>query len=254
MIDWIVQLFIMWEYIILGVLQGIFEWIPISSEGVIALASQFLKIQANPIDMALFLHLGTLFAVLVYFRNDWKKVLILKSPKLLYFLIISCFISLLIGFPIYKFVRNIAIGNILLLVMGFGLLLTSYFHKTKKTLGLGLDKLAVIAGGLQGLAVIPGLSRSGSTIFGLSLGNLSPAQILKLSYMMSAPVILASTAYLVLENSVLLEAWPSLISSFLIGFLSLRFLMKIGQTINFYYFTLIFGLLCFLGAIIGFLA
>lgn len=243
----------MWDYIILGILQGIFEWIPISSEGVVAFASQFFKIQANPIDMALFLHLGTLFAVLIYFKNDWKQVFILKNPKLLRFLIISGFISLLIGFPFYKLVRNMAVGNVLLLIMGFGLLLTSYFHKTKKTLGLDLNKLAVIAGCLQGLAVIPGLSRSGSTIFGLSLGNLPPAQILKLSYMMSAPVILASTAYLVLENSVLLIAWPSLLSSFLIGFLSLRFLMKIAQEINFYRFTLIFSLLCFLGAIIGFI-
>ena len=243
----------MLDYIILGVLQGIFEWIPISSEGVVAFASQFLKIQTNPIDMALFLHLGTLFAVLIYFRKDWKQVLIFKNPELFRFLIISTLISLAIGFPLYKLVRNMAVGNVLLLIMGFGLLLTSYFHKTKKTLGLDLNKLAVITGCLQGLAVIPGLSRSGSTIFGLSLGNLSPAQILKLSYMMSAPVILASTAYLVLENSVLLNAWPSLIFSFLAGFLSLRFLMRISERINFYYFTLIFSLLCFLGAIMGFI-
>ncbi|MCK4781826.1 undecaprenyl-diphosphate phosphatase [Candidatus Parcubacteria bacterium] len=243
----------MWDYIILGVLQGIFEWIPISSEGVVAFASQFLKIQANPVDMALFLHLGTFFAVLIYFRNDWKQVFILKNSKLIQFLIISTFISLIVGFPFYKLVRNMAVGNVLLLIMGFGLLLTSYFHKTKKTLGLDLNKLAVIAGCLQGLAVIPGLSRSGSTIFGLSLGNLSPAQILKLSYMMSAPVILVSTTYLILENSILLNAWPSLIFSFLAGFLSLNFLMKIAQGINFYRFTLIFSLLCFLGALIGFL-
>ena len=83
-----------------------------------------------------------------------------------------------------------------------------------------------MAGFLQGLAVIPGLSRSGSTIFGLSLGKFDSAQILKISYMMSGPIVLASSAYLFLKNPVLVfEAWPSLISSFLVGLISLHFLI-----------------------------
>jgi len=244
----------MWVYTFLGILQGIFEWIPISSEGIVALASQFLMEEINPIDVALFLHLGTLFAVLIYFREDWKEVLTFKNIKLLRFLIISTIISLIIGFPLYKAIQNIVIGNTILIITGFGLLLTAYFHRKKLISEIGFGKLAVITGALQGLAVIPGLSRSGSTIFGLSLGKLNPSLILKISYMMSVPAILASSFYLFLKNPVLaFEGWPALIFSFLVGILTLHFLINLSKKINFFKFVLIFSSLCFLGAIIGFL-
>ena len=232
----------MWAYIFLGIIQGLFEWIPISSEGIVALMSQFLTKTSNSVDLALFLHLGTLFAVLFYFRKEWKKVLTFKNIKLIRFLIISTLVSLIIGYPFYK------------IVTGFGLLLTAYFHKTKRTFKMGFDKLAIICGFLQGMAVIPGLSRSGSTIFGLSLGELTPSETLKISYMMSVPVVLASSAYLLFQNPVLIfEEWLSLVFSFLVGLLGLHFLINLAKKINFYKFALIFSLLCFLGAIIGFI-
>jgi len=244
----------MLDYFFLGIIQGIFEWIPISSEGVVALASQFFIKEVNPVELALFLHLGTLFAALIYFREDWKRVVLLQDLKLLRFLIIATLISAVIGFPLYKLLKDVLVGSSLLLIMGFGLLLTAYFHSRKQTLGFSLEKLAVISGIFQGLAVIPGLSRSGSTIFGLSLGNLAPAEILKFSYMMSLPVVLASSFYLFLGNpSLILESWPALISSFLVGLLSLRFLITLALRISFFAFALIFALLCFFGAAAGLL-
>jgi len=242
----------MWSYIFLGILQGIFEWIPISSEGIVALATRFLIEKVNPLDIAIFLHLGTLFAVLIYFRKDWQKIFAFKNIKLTRFLIISTFVSLIVGLPVYKIVRNMAIGNTLLMITGFGLLFTAYFHKKKINYKLNFDQLALVTGFLQGLAIIPGLSRSGSTIFGLSLGKLSPAKTLKVSYMMSAPVILVSSVYLSLNNpAFILKGWLSLLFSFLVGILSLHFLIKLAQRINFFQFALIFSLLCFLGAIVG---
>lgn len=239
------------KYIILGTLQGIFEWIPISSEGIVALISQFLLINENPIQTALFLHLGTLLAVIIYFRKEWRDVLFLKHSKLTRFLIVSTLVSLIVGYPLYKMVRDIAIGKGLLLTMGFALLFTAFFQKLRRNLKIGFDELAVLTGFLQGLAVIPGLSRSGATIFGLSLGGLSPKETLKISYMMSAPVILASNVYLFWENRPLLvKGGISFIFSFLIGILTLNFLIKISQKINFFKFALIFSSLCFLGALI----
>ena len=244
----------MWTYIFLGVLQGLFEWVPISSEGIIALTSQFFAKETNPIDVALFLHSGTLLAVLIYFRRDWKEVLRLKNTKLARFLIISTLVSLAVGYPTYRLVKSMVIGNGLLLIMGFALLLTAYFHKVKKTFQIDFNKLAAITGFLQGLSAIPGLSRSGSTIFGLSLAKITPAKTLKISYMMSAPVVLASSIYLFLSNPVLiLEGWPALIASFLVGMLSLNFLIHFVAKINFFRFALIFSSLCFLGAVVGFL-
>src|SRR4030042_3921253 len=235
----------MLNYVFLGIIQGIFEWSPISSEGVVALASQFLIKEMNPVDLALFLHLGTFFAVLIYFRKDWLQVLKLKDLVLLRFLTISTIVSGIIGFGLYYLVRDIAIGSGLLLLTGFGLLITAFFHKSKTAFGIDFNKLPIIAGILQGLAVIPGLSRSGATIFGLSLGKLDPAQILRLSYMMSAPVVLAMAVFLGFQNPVLIsESWLALIFSFLTGLLTLNVLLKIAEKINFFKFALIFSFLC----------
>jgi undecaprenyl-diphosphatase len=238
-------------YIIFGFIQGIFEWIPISSEGVLALASQWLVKNFNPIDIALFLHLGTFFAVLVYFAKDWKKVLFFEDKKLFWFLAVATAISLVVGFGLYNLVINMAIGSSLLFITGFGLLFTAYFHRKKKTFKIGDNKLAVIAGFLQGLAVIPGFSRSAATIFGLSLGKKSPSEILKISYMMSAPAVFCSSLFLFLKNPISLGGtWPALITSFVIGLLSLKLLLKLSQRINFFIFAIIFSAICFIGAII----
>jgi len=239
----------MLDYVILGIIQGIFEWIPISSQGIVAIASQFLIKEVHPLEMALFLHLGTLLAVLIYFRKEWIEVFRFKNISLLRFLVVSAAISGIVGFALYVLIKNIALGNGLLVITGFGLLLTAYFHKAKRMPGINLNKLAVITGILQGLAVIPGLSRSGATIFGLSLGKLNPEEILKISYMMSAPAVLGLTGFLFFKNPVLIsESWPALIFSFLAGFLTLDFLLKVANKIDFFKFALIFALFCFLGA------
>lgn len=244
----------MFVYIILGIIQGIFEWLPISSEGILALVSQFLVKGFNPIEIALFLHLGTLLAVLIYFRKDWQELATLHNPKLLRFLIIATIFSLALGFPLYNLVRDLAIGSALLAIMGFGLLATAFFQKKGKKFDISWDKLAVISGILQGLSIIPGLSRSGSTIFSLSLGKIAPSEILKISYMMSAPVVLASSLYLFLKNPILLfETWPALVLSFLVGLGSLHFLIRLAQRIDFFKFVLFFGLLCLLGGFLGFI-
>ncbi len=241
----------MWAYLLLGILQGIFEWLPVSSEGVVALASQLMVGGINPVDVSLFLHLGTFFVVMVYFRKGWKEVATLKDPGLLRFLAITTVISLAIGLPVYLAVRSVATGVALLFVMGIGLLFTACFHRSGRATGMGLGRLAAIAGILQGFSVIPGLSRSGSTIFGLSLGDLKPSDVLRLSYMMSAPVILVSAAFVAISNPVVISAWPSLITSFIMGFASLHFLMRISQRMNFFWFALVFALLCFVGGGVG---
>lgn len=238
----------MWEYILLGIMQGIFEWLPISSEGVTALTSQFLIEGFNPVDVALFMHLGTFFVILIYFRKEWWDILTMKNRMMFKFLVIATIVSLAIGYPLYQIVSGMIMGSVLLLVMGIGLLVTAYFHRTEKGRFVGFYKLGVLSGFLQGLAVIPGLSRSGSTIFGLSFGNLSPSNVLKLSYMMSAPVVLISSIFIYISNPVIIEGWPALISAFVVGLISLHFLMRISQRINFYRFALIFAILCFIGA------
>ncbi len=242
----------MLEYIVLGIIQGVFEWIPISSEGVVALVSLFLGIIHNPVDLAIFLHAGTTLAVLIYFWRDWVDVVTLRNKGLLKFLVIATIVSLVVGFPVYKVVRNIAIGSGLLFLMGLALLITGVLQSKRISFGFNLSKLAVVAGVLQGLASIPGLSRSGSTIFGLSLGELNPNQILKYSYMMSVPVIIVADVYLILqESSLALDAWPALITSFVVGLVSLHLLLNLSRKVKFSVFAFAFGVLCILGALVS---
>ncbi|MBU1045977.1 undecaprenyl-diphosphate phosphatase [Patescibacteria group bacterium] len=239
-------------YILLGVIQGIFEWIPISSEGVVALASQFLVKSVNPVDIALFLHLGTFLAVMAYFWKDWKEVLLFRNKELLKFLAIATLVSLAIGFVLYNFVSQVVLGTGLLFITGFGLLFTACFNKRRKRAGLEGDKLALLAGVFQGLAVIPGFSRSASTIFALSLGKKSPSDILKLSYMMSAPVVLASAGYIFFKNpAILTDGWIALVISFLVGLASLKILLNISARISFVKFAVIFSIICFIGGLLG---
>ena len=239
--------------IFLGIVQGIFEWIPVSSEGILTLLNQYFIKDLNALDFALFLHFGTILSALIYFNKEVKEVITIKNKQLFKFLTITTIVSLIVAFPIYKLINNITIGTTLLIIMGTGLIITSYFHKTKHKFNLSLKQVAILSGILQGLAVIPGLSRSGSTIFGLSLGKLNPKQILTYSYLMSIPIVIVSTIYLILKDPQIITAWPALVSSFIIGLLTLHILIKFSQRINFFIFTLIFGLLCYAGAIINLL-
>jgi len=240
----------MWEYILLGFLQGIFEWIPVSSEGVVALFSSFLIKDFNSVDLALFLHLGTLLATLVYFWKDWIDLIKFKDKEFLRFFIIVTIISGGLGFFMYKLAENVVMGSGLLALMGLGLLLTSWFQKKNIKLNINKDLSSVIVGLLQALSAIPGVSRSGSTVFALSLTENNPSEILRKSYLISVPVVLGSSLYLYLKNPAMaFISWPALIASFVFGLLSLKLLLDFSKKVNFSKFTLIFGILCLIGAL-----
>ncbi|MCG2690371.1 undecaprenyl-diphosphate phosphatase [Candidatus Parcubacteria bacterium] len=246
----------MFNFIISGILQGIFEWLPVSSEGIVALFNKYFSAGFNPLDLALFLHLGTLLAVLVYFRKDFWRILLLKDKKLFRFLLIATTISLIIAFPLYKIASSVALGGWLLFLTGFGLLATAFLHKTKKqNLSLQGNKLAFLVGFLQGLSVIPGVSRSGATIFGLSFGEREPREVLRLSYLMSAPVVAASSLFLLLKGDFTFnfDVGLALFFAFIVGFLSLKILLKVVEKVNFFKFALIFGLLCLVAGFVEFL-
>ncbi len=243
----------MWKYILLGAVQGVVEWIPISSEGVLAVLGKYLIEGVNPINLALFLHFGTLLAVLVYFWHDWVEIFTFRNPQLLKFLFKTTILTGIIGYPLYRLVGNSFLGNYLLIITGIGLLFTAYFQKNQQARKWNFNRLAWLSGTLQGLTVIPGFSRSGATFFGLSFGKLKPSQILKISYLMSAPVILAGSFFLFLKQPDLIkEGWIATIVSFGVGLISLRLLFRLSRKINFFWLALFFSLLCFGGAVINF--
>lgn len=261
------------EGIVLGIIQGVAEWIPVSSEGMIALAeiNLFHKTGIEEIiRLALFLHLGTFLAALIYFRKDiWKVIKNLFNYKrlengeknILNFLVVSTLISGVLGFFLLKLITSFESqlefsGKIFTALIGILLLVTAWLQLHKKTDTTRPENEVTLAdsfwlGIAQGLAVFPGLSRSGLTISTLLLRKVSDEASLKLSFLMSLPIVLAGNIVLNL-NSITLST-PSiwgLIFSFIFGLGTIHILMKIARRVNFGYFVGIFGILMILAALV----
>jgi len=249
----------MLENIILGIVQGIAEWLPVSSEGLfILIKTNFFQSQEG-IDVilrqALFLHLGTFLAALIYFRQDIFSLLKGQQKKISKFLIISTIISGLLGMVFLKILigledQIIFSGRFITLFVG-GLLLITGFLQIKAKSKAGLRKYSdikntdsILLGFLQGIAVLPGLSRSGLTVSGLLLRKFNTATALKLSFLMSLPIVLAGNIILNLGHfSFSLELLVGLFFSFIFGLLTIGVLLKLAKKINFGYFILVFGVI-----------
>ncbi|MCK5580062.1 MAG: undecaprenyl-diphosphate phosphatase [Candidatus Omnitrophica bacterium] len=257
----------MLEQIILGIIQGITEWLPISSEGMIILTkTTFFKDPGSldtMIQEAIFLHLGSLLAALIYFRKDvallcqsllqYKKA-DPENQKTLIFLVIATFISGTIGIGLLKLL-SLFTGlftsklKFITLIVGLCLLVTAYLelrssksgHRSAKDLTL---RDGILLGIAQGFSALPGLSRSGLTVSVLLLSNFDKGAALRLSFLMSIPIILAGNIVLNARNFAFSpELLVGLFFSFILGISTIHGLLKLAQKINFGYFVLFFGLL-----------
>ena len=254
---------------LVGMIQGITEWLPISSSAAIVLFSNFFSSLGieEMIRYALFLHLGTFLAAFIYFRKDifslTKKLFHYKtsdkkSKKVINFLIISTIITGAIGIIFLYLIKQTEDipGNLLTLVIGLLLLITAIIQLKVKTTGVrkiqSLKSLdAVVLGFFQGLAVLPGISRSGITVSALLLQKFDDTTALKLSFLMSLPVVLGANILLNLSlftfSAMMIY---SLLVSFIFGILTIHGLMKLSKKINFGFFVLIFAILMILGGLI----
>lgn len=266
----------MLELIILGAVQGIAEWLPVSSEGLIFLIkTNFFTGGESLVDilkLALFLHFGTFLAALVYFRKDVLYLLKAffnykkadeKIKSVLNFLIITTIITAVLGFLLLKIIENIKIDTnqtawAITLFIGFLLLITSFLQlrvKDKKEEARGERQVkkadSFILGIVQSLAVLPGLSRSGLTVSTLLIRKIDKSLALKLSFLMSLPVVLGANIILNLDKFVL--TWPAflgLLSSFVFGLITINLLLKLARRVNFAVFVLIFAVLTIISAFV----
>jgi len=254
------------QYIILGIIQGITEWLPISSSAMSTLVmTNFFGISEINVLLqeSLFLHLGTLLAVLIYFRKDVWEVLVTmfrysssseESQKILKFLLISTLISGILGLFIFKtllsFESSLEItGKTITFFVGILLLFTGIIQLKVKTIGLRKENNlqnsdGVLLGVVQGAAFMPGISRSGITISTLLLKKFEETTALKLSFLMSIPVVLLGNLLLNLNDFAFTTAsLYGLLASFVLGILTIHFLMSLSRKINFGWFVLIFATL-----------
>ena len=238
------------QQLILGIIQGVTEWLPISSEGFLLLANSnfFGEVDVNLfVRQALFLHLGTFFSALVYFR---KEVLELVrgvvnyresdagTKKFLRFLLITTVISGVLGLAILNFFElaniqkipltstsiNFLIGFLLIFTGALQLKLSSAGYRKKLHLN---NSDGIFLGFMQGIAVIPGLSRSGLTIFGLLFRNFDKTVALKFSFIMSLAIVLLGNIMLRFSDLVFLkEMFFGFVFSFIFGLLTIHLLMN----------------------------
>ena len=244
------------EKLILGAVQGIVEWLPVSSEGVLVLMQTRLfgfKISYEQlVGEALFLHLGTFLAALVYFRRQVVSLVKKENKNLFWFLFLSTAVSAVLGFFLFKAAVGLesqfeATGRSLALIIGLLLLVTGSLQLKIKTNGTRKMKQvtlreALFLGIAQGLATLPGLSRSGITVAALLFSGLEKGQALRLSFLMSLPIVLGGNIVLNLNRF----SWGggdllAVFVSFVFGLLTIRFLLQLAEKINFGYFVLLFG-------------
>ena len=253
------------EAIILGAVQGITEWLPISSEGVTLFLSVnfFETITLTEVGrLSLFLHLGTSLAALTYFRKEIGQLLkkffnyrkeSSESRALIRFYVLATFVSG-IGFIIFKFLETLESiiepqAKGLLIFLGLLLLVTGILQLVNKGSGQKTGEHsnmgdALWTGVAQGLAVIPGLSRSGLTVSALLLRGFEDDEALKLRFILSLPVVLAGNFLLDTVNFALTpEFFFALLFSFGFGLITIHGLLKLARKIQFGWFVLVFGFL-----------
>jgi undecaprenyl-diphosphatase len=272
------------EAAVLGTIQGITEWLPISSKAMTSLV--MIKFFGQPLSEALpfaiWMHIGTLLASVIYFREELKKIVnrlpayfsaILGSrsnkktdfktkendeDNLISFLIIATFLTGIVGLPIMLFVVKKAqiSGEVATVAIGIFLIITGLLQRisadAKSMKKLPDRRDAIIVGLGQGFAAIPGISRSGTTTGLFLLRKFDSESALKYSYLMSIPAVLGAEIVLQVMDIVKID-FSSLLAvafSFIFGLLTIDILLKVARKVNFSNFCLILGLMTILSLLL----
>lgn len=229
------------KYIILGIIQGLTEFLPVSSSGHLVIAQKLLGMSGEEIAISVVLHLGTLFAVVAFFRKDILKLL--RDIKLISLILLVTLITGTIGLLGKDFFESLfssakAVGFSFAFT-GIVLLLTRKFMDAKRD-KVGLRD-AIILGFAQALAIIPGISRSGITISTLLFRKIDKQTCFKFSFLVSIPIILGATLLEARKVDLALRSdFINLVTGFIVslfaGLLALWILKLVITRAKFYYF------------------
>jgi undecaprenyl-diphosphatase len=259
------------KIIILAIVQGLTEFLPVSSSGHLALAEYLLGIESPGVTLEVFLHFGTFMSVLVIFWKDIMKIIVAvlgnfwkvwKYPTVMkenedfsmgVFIFLSMIPAGIVGLmfedQIAGLFDNIVMVGVALIVTGTVLFLTQWAQNEKRVLK---GWRAFLMGIAQAIAIIPGISRSGSTVsMGMFLG-MPREKVAKFSFLMALPLIFGATIMKAKEAmSVEGFVWSGIIigtiTAFLFGYFAVKWLLRAIIKGRLY----IFGFYCLA---IGFLA
>lgn len=232
---------------LLGLIQGLTEFLPVSSSGHLVLFSKLFGIEES-LFLSILLHCATLLSIVVVFYKDvWNMIrhpLSKQTMQIAVATIPTCVIVLIL-MPIIK--QSFAGGLLPICFLVSAILLFVAEKLSKKRSAKQLDfKIAFIMGVAQGFAVFPGISRSGTTISAGLLAGGEKQEVSKFSFLMSIPIILLSLLMELYEVfvgglSISLEILPTILSfmvAFLIGIFAIKVMMKITANSNLKWFSI----------------
>lgn len=261
------------KFILLAVIQGISEVLPISSSGHLQIVQEMLGMDTSSLTVSIFLHLGSLVAMIVFYRKLVFSIIgnsikyVFKSNerndtnknylKLLFMIVIACIPAGLIGLLFKNKIESIFANTIFiginLIITGILLFLQKYI-KGKKT----LDRMnwldAIIIGLFQTIGILPGISRSGITTIGGKVSKLQDEDAINFAFLLFIPVTLGTGLLevvdiikgdLVLSSNDILLYIVGIIISGLVTYIALSLLLKIikkGKLHYFAYYCFVIGL------------
>ncbi|MFA6466327.1 MAG: undecaprenyl-diphosphate phosphatase [Patescibacteria group bacterium] len=240
------------EVLILSLVQGITEWLPISSDGHLFLFEHWFDIKEASLSFDVFLHLASLVVILFFFRR--QIIEIIRAPfdkqehskkNWWWLIVVSNIFTAGIGYFLYQRMdsfRNInSVTDWMIITSIF--LLASKFTKGEKTIGW---KQAIILGIVQGLAVLPGWSRSGSVIAMALILKIKKTQAFEYGFIMVIPAIVGSFILTVKDFSFEAIYILAFVATAIISYLSLallKFIMKRDYFYLFFIYTLLLSLI-----------
>jgi len=237
-----------YQAILLGILQGITEFLPISSSGHLVIGQTLLGIKVPGNAFEVIVHLGTFLAVIVVFKTDIRNLLftlnVKESRHFIYIIIVATIPSILVGFLLREQIgvifERIDLVAYALIITGLILFATKFTRDYDKKLSIWNG---IVIGIAQAIAIIPGISRSGFTIATGLLAGMSPQTAIRFSFLLALPAIAGAgllTALNMLESG---DSMLSLsvmaagfISSFLVGWLTLKWLIQLIRSGKLYWF------------------
>tara|TARA_Y100000813_G_scaffold183857_1_gene154519 strand:- start:9046 stop:9789 length:744 start_codon:yes stop_codon:yes gene_type:complete len=242
------------NYIILGIIQGLTEFFPVSSSGHLVLFQDYLKITNEGASAEIIAHFGTLFSILLFYRSSFFSSINeddffnIKTIKLL---VISTIPAIIFGL-IFDFEQffNYSFVQYSLMANGFLIIFMSLL-KNSFSFDLNL-KSALLLGLFQSVAILPGISRSGMVISSALMLGLNKEKSIQYCFFMVVPIIILSIVYELLFSSGfeainIVDGLGLFVSSFIFGYLSLYFLVQFLKKFDFWWF----GLYCIIVSIIS---
>lgn len=234
---------------ILGLIQGLTEFLPISSSGHLIFLPKLLGWQDQGVAFDAIVHLGTLLAVLLFFRGR-IKILLTSDRRLTVLLILSVIPAVILGLVLETQSRSAILIAINLIIWGIVLGIAEYYHRYRERKAKPLEELSTLSAGkmtfiacAQALALLPGTSRSGITLSAGIFSSLTKKTAAELSFLMSIPVIvLAGGAKAVevtqvgLGNISVAALLVGVITSALSGILAIWLLFRIIERWSLYPF------------------